>query len=323
MSYRIINAPHFVALDDYRKAIEEMLSRVTSLPEVIAVYTIGSVGNPGISDIDMVVVTKKNSTINTNFLHTLTTDERYLFTHNLYAISEKHFPLSEYYTFFHNYSLAYGNDLRTGKTPSPGDIDILKKQVAKEFIVKMYINLFVQEKYRVLRMRDLLLHVKALQYDFDFLGISEGRVIQLVQIVIGWRKIWFQKQPSQQEILNWWKEFYVEFEKFAQEVLADQPFYTPDKPHFRIAKNITLKPSSSSFFSNHYGIVLPNVFSFVGKRFFRLQNKLNRFEFNIPSSSANVSAIIAEKFAFEKELTSYGKQYLPSFLPLTSSLHMQ
>ncbi len=324
MSYRLINFPHFVSIDQYHTAINKMLERVCQLPQVVSVYNIGSVSNPGISDIDMVVVTRHGATVNTNFLQPLTPNERYLFTHNLYAISEGHFANAEYFTFFHNYSLAYGTDIRTHNGPSANDVEILKRQVAKEFIIKMYIHLFVQEKYKVLRIRDLLLHVKALMYDFEFLGITEGKVVSLVQTLINWRKIWFTKQPGEKEILTWWREFYNEFEKFTKEVLSDHLFYVPNKPKFAIAKNIVLSPAQQTLTVKHNGIVLPSMLSFTGKRFFRLQNRLNHFDFNVSvADTVQTPSIVADKFIFENALTRYGKQHLPFFLPLTSSLHLQ
>jgi hypothetical protein len=135
--------------------------------------------------------------------------------------------------------------------------------------------------------------------------------------------MWFTQQPTQKEILRWWKEFYTEFEKFTIEVLKDQTFYVPAKSEFKIAKNIVLKPSQNTLEVVHTGIVLPNALSFIGKRFFNVQNRLNSFQFNVAATSVQTPSVIADKFIFEKELASYGKQHLPFFLPLTSSLHLQ
>ena len=323
MSYRIINYPNPVERSEYEAATEKMLQRLSEEKNILSVYSIGSVGNLGISDLDMVVVVEDQKVIQQNYLLDLSLRERYLFTHNLYAISTSDFEKAGRFTFFHNYILNSGPELRSQQTPSALDSELLKKQVALEFIVKMYINTTLQETYKVLRMRDVLLHVKALMYDFDFLSLDHHPFKERVNTVIKWRKEWFDHTPGHDEIVRWWNLFCKELFDFTAEVLRDYDFFLPDKPSFQISKNIVLVPRLTGPPSiKHKGILLPNFLSTGGKKFFRLQNRVNRFEFYLPAKQKDIAPLIQQKFEFESALSSYGKKYLPYFLPLTSSLHL-
>ena len=317
MSYRIIDVPRPVTDQAYQHALEKMTQRIMKTKSAIAVYQAGSVSAPGISDLDMIIVFKDNIREEHNFLSGLTAEERYLFIHNLYGISFSNFAEARRFA-FHNYRLLAGDELIN--YPEPGKTEILHVQTALEFIVKLHITLYIQEKYDVLRMRDLLLHVKALQYDLDLLGVSRGLLPELVNQVFEWRSRWFMNTPSEKEIVEWWKRFYSAFGIFLGETFAAHRFYLPPQPSYSIAKNITLIPQDKISASTK-GIRLPGQLSMFGKKFFKLQNKLIRFEFGIPVSSNKIPELLVEKFQLEKKLASYNRQFLPAFLPLTSSLH--
>ena len=66
------------------------------------------------------------------------------------------------------------------------ELSAMKVQVALEFLLKFYVTLGIQRAYGVIRMRDVLLHVKALQYDLEFLGINEGAVHDGINKVLAW-----------------------------------------------------------------------------------------------------------------------------------------
>jgi hypothetical protein len=320
MNYRLIDRPHFVPESEYREALSAMTGRLSRLPETMAVYQVGGISAPGISDLDMIVVFRDNKKVEENFHHHLSSSEKYLFIHSLYGISESDFAQAERYTFFNNFVLLYGQDLQSGQRLPQPDTDVLKKQVAIEYLVKMCINIYLQQSYRVLRVRDLLLHVKALQYDCDFLGIHEGRLLEKISQIIEWRKTWFDQAPAKKEIIKWWNEFYEEFELFLESLFSSHTFYLPPKSSYSITKNISVVPSPAVSFSRQ-GFVLPGILSLAGKRYFNLQNKFNRFRFEIPVSSENIPAILQQKFSFEKTHVAYNRTYLPKFFTLSFALH--
>jgi len=85
---KIINKPSVVMLSEYDGAIEIYLNRVSSLPEVLAVYTMGSIKSPGLSDIDLVVVIKDGYKISNPFLLRTEGINNNLFLHGPVVISE-------------------------------------------------------------------------------------------------------------------------------------------------------------------------------------------------------------------------------------------
>ncbi len=323
MRISIIDPPSPIAESYYLQSLQAMTQKLIRTGVAKAVYQIGGVSSPGISDLDMVVVFNHEAVVTRNFLMELNEDERYLFIHNLYGISINHFADAEKFAFYHNYKLLYGEEVRSYACFSIADIQVLKVQIALEYMLKMYITIFLQQTYGVLRMRDLLLHVKAIQYDIEFLGVNSGNVTQAINQVLEWRSSWFEKTPTRAEVLEWWNGFYKDFNDLIDEKLAALPFYLPTKKNYRISGNILLVPAANRISVSHKGFIIPQFFSFVGKKYFRLQNRMNRFQFYVPVQSSGIPEIISAKFHFEQTIVEYNRKYLPHFLPITSSLHTQ
>jgi len=321
MSTRIIDYPHPVDESFYHESIKAMTQRLMETPGVKTVYQVGGVSSPGISDLDMVVVFNDGARVERNFLSGLKKEDRYLFIHNLYGISTNNFADAERFAFYHHYQLLGGEEVRSYPKLNQQELEVLKIQIALEYMVKMHITLFLQERYHVLRMRDLLLHIKALQYDLEFIGDTAGLVNRHVLQVIEWRKKWFRETPAKREILEWWEGFYPGFNQLLAEKLKAHPFYLPPMKAYRVAGNVLMLPSEGKFEPSQKGFILPGYFAFIGKKFFRLQNKLNRFQFTIPVQSEHIPGALEKKFRFEKKIVDYNREFLPFFLPVTSSLH--
>lgn len=321
MSIVIIDQPHPVADSFYVQSLEAMVERLKVTGLIRTIYQIGGVSSPGISDLDMVVVFKHGASTAQNFLSGLNAEERYLFIHNLYGISEDHFAAAEKFAFYNRYQLLWGEDVQTNIRLPESDIEAMKIQIALEYMLKMYITIQVQHSYRVLRMRDILLHVKALDYDLEFLGITSGPVKGWVNRVMEWRKNWFSAAPSHIELIHWWEGFFHDFNVLLVDILNKNRFYLPSQESYRIAKNISLLPSESHVSTMRNGFILPAVFTFLGKKYFRLQNRLNQFQIQFPVKSTHIPDVLEKRFQFEQTIVDYNKHFLPHFLPITSSLH--
>ncbi|HKR04616.1 MAG TPA: hypothetical protein VJY62_08255 [Bacteroidia bacterium] len=321
MSYHLVDYPYYVGISEYQEVLDRMVKRLLETNGVAAIYQVGGVGNPGISDLDMLTVFKDGFSAEQNFLSGLSTLERYLFIHNLYGISEKDWVHANERLLFPECKLLFGESAKaTAAFSSPG-IEILKTQIALEFIVKLYISLSIQETCRVIKIRDLLLHVKALQLDLDYLNITSGPVYEKVLQVIEWRKSWFNKIPPDRIISQWWESFYNEFILFFHSILQIHKFYLPEKTIYRLSKNISLTSTEKGVSFSKKGFLLPGFLHIFGKKYFRLQNKFNHFLFEVPVFSGNIPVSLEKKFQYEKKIVEYNKKYLPYFLPLTSSLH--
>ena len=320
MNFRFTDYPHEVPLSAYETALASMSQRLIDSGAVITVYQSGGVSNPGISDLDMIAVFKNDLKVDRNFLDGLSQVERYLFIHNLYGVSENNFGEAQIYAFYYNYKFLSGQEL-TVDSINKSPHQLLKRQVALEFLLKFFITLELQKAYGVIRLRDLLLHIKALQYDLEFLGIKDGTVYECVTEVLQWRTNWFNVHPAESYINKWMSRFYPALSDLMVHAFGDHSFYLPSQPAYRISKNIQLVPSSGKAMMVRKGFLLPAQLSSFGKKYFRLQNRLNSFDVRVPIHTDNIPDVLGKKFQYEKKIIDYNKKFLPYFLPLTSSLH--
>ncbi|MCO5288614.1 MAG: hypothetical protein M9940_04255 [Bacteroidetes bacterium] len=323
MKYNLISYPKYVEPDTYRHYSEKLYSTVKKNPDVVSIYSIGHVSNPGISDIDLLILVKDQTALTKNFRAEMSTEEKYLFLHQPYACSVSDFKKTEMFTFLHNYHLVYGTEMRTGAQLNAQDTELLKKQTALEFLLKMYIQLYVQKKYKTVRVRDLLLHGKALIYDLEFLNITEGKLYDLIKTVIEWRNEWFKKTPSDHQIIDWFENLYHELHNsFTTHPLFSE-IYFPETKTYQLSKNISLKAGSPQFQVIQKGMIIPLLRYVKSKKAVRLQNRFCSFRFDVPMAKTDIPPIISERFRIEKQLNENGRKYLRHFLTMTSSLKAQ
>ena len=322
MRYSFIDIPHFVSDVSYQKAMESMVYRLEILSGVEAVYQVGSVSSPGISDLDLVVVFGEGNYCQQNYRDILSTEKKYLFIHALYGSSRQLFVEAQRYTFFHNYKLLYGRDLIISPPVKPEEEKLLKQQIAFEFLLKMYIVMTVQRSYRIIKLRALLLEAKAIQYDLEFLGIKNGPMLELVNRVLEIRHSWFEKKLPRNTVIQWFENFFEALEKFLQENLEERNFFMPGNEPFYLAPNIRVGIGPMLSYRRK-GIALSSLTApLFGKKQFNLNHRLNEFQFFVPGRSQDIPAVISKRFELLIQMQEYNNKYLPYFLPLSSSLKM-
>jgi hypothetical protein len=315
--------PHYVPYEKYENAINRMVDRLSCQPGVIAIFQIGSISNPGISDIDMLAVFEDGTEYKLDPLRDLSKLDRYLFSHGLYGISKTYFHDAQRYTFFHNYSYLWGkeelqiadNDLSTE------EVQTLKTQTALEYFVKMYVNIVVQHTYGIAKVRVLLLEAKALLHDLQFLNISSGIIFDLIKTVILWRDQWFEKKPNGKSLKKWFSAFYKELSDVLQVIFQSEKFYLQEEANLSIARNITLVPAKRLGYS-HGGICLPSMFAGFGRKYFNLEHRFNNFNFYIPVTHAGCCKIINRRFEFLRTIKDYNNIHLIHYSPLVPSLNI-
>ncbi len=299
-----------------------MVYRLEILSGVVAVYQVGSVSSPGISDLDLVVVFDPGISCLQNFPGTLRTKKKYLFAHSLYGTNEPLFVSAQRYTFFHNYELLYGRELRIMSPANSGEDKILKQQIAFEFLLKMYIAMTVQKSYRVIRLRALLLEAMAIQYDLGFLGIKNGIMFDLVNEIIAMRKTWFGIKNQGKTIVHWFERFYVELKKFLEENLRQQKFFTYLNSPINVSSNILIA-QGSQLEVKRKGIAIPSITAPVlGTKHFNLNHRINNFHFTVPLKNENTPIAITARFELLKKMQDYNTRHLPHFQTLSSGLKL-
>jgi hypothetical protein len=299
-----------------------MVGKLQQVDSAVSIFQIGSVSNPGISDIDMLVVFEDGTKCNLNPLDGLSRTERYLFSHSLYGISKRSFSESQRYTFFHNHNLLWGEKLPIVDSDlSEEEVKTLKTQTALEYLIQMFVSSTVELTYGIVKVRGFLMHVKALSYDLEFLNVSSGRLFELIQTIIGWREHWFEEKPDNKTIKSWFLEFCTELTTFLEIELSKRTFYLPGEANLQIARNMMIEPSEKFGYS-HTGMILPSFFGGLGRRYFNIQHRFNRFRFRIPVAVSNIPDVLRDRFVFARQMKRANNDFLPYFMPLTSSLNI-
>ena len=315
---KLVDFPHYVAVERYDAIRDSVISRLLEQAGISAVFQVGSVGTPGISDIDLMVLFDEGVRCAFNALTGLDKEARYLFNHNPFGTSRERFDGVDRFTFFHNYKLLWGDEpSHDARLTDEGLISILKAQTALEYLLKMYTHMTVERTYGIIKVRGLLLHIKALMYDLEFLGVTSGPVHDALRQIIDWRNNWFEAQPSKMELLDWHRRFYELLHGFLLEQFYRNSFYLPFG-QVRLSMNMTLR-KAKCFSSQHGGFTLPSVFGFLGRKYFNIQHRWNRFDFDVPMVSEGPD-ILVDRHNFLVDTARYNAQYLPHLLLPGSSL---
>lgn len=309
-----------VSADSYRYLVEKIIKEGSRHNCIVSIYQIGSVSNPGISDLDLVFVFKNGISCDWNPRNNLTKEQKYVLVHNCFGAGEEYFKKAQFYSFFNNYRIIYGRDLLERQMDLSIDNNLLKRQVALEYLIKMFITLTIQMEFGTVKLRSLLLEAKAIKYDLEFLEIEKGELYNLVWQIIRWRNDWFNNTPSDKNIAEWIKVFYRELWKFLNNILENTSFYLPKNEKFALTDNIKIINDNKLQYKRT-GIRLPGLF-LRNRKLFNINNKLSHFEFYVPWKSEIDIQLIQKRFDVLKAMQDYNKKHIPHFSPLSSSFNI-
>ncbi|MCA9734020.1 hypothetical protein KC799_17930 [candidate division KSB1 bacterium] len=320
MNYKFIDYPRFIPLSKYDLALEKMVKKLEKRPEIKSIYQIGSISTPGISDIDLVAVFKNGKQCNFDPRSNITDDEKYLFVHKLFGISESDFRESHRFTIFHNYKCLSGEELIPSEhSENNAELTALRTQLALEYLLKFYFNAFVESTYGIIKLRTLFLHVRALNYDLEFLQAPNSLLKESVDTLIEFRKNWFNKSITIQTILKVRSTLFYHLDLFLQNTLSRVRFYTLDNPPIHLSKNMVLG-NGIKLACFHKGIVLPHFSTFINRRYFNLNHRLNSFEFSVPITIATQNSFHMQRFDYLHQLAKSQQTNFPHFMALNPGL---
>lgn len=323
MSLQFIDPVKFVPLEIYMQAVDYFVKKYKELRGLKGIIQFGSVGNPGISDLDLLFIFEDGVRCEITGLENLPAEYKYLFTHGIMGISESLFRKNIHQTLGHNYMLKWANGFELGDLDgnrTPEETAALEIQTAMEFLLANQLDLKVQLTYKIVKLRALLQHVKGMLYDLEFLNVKQGELTSEIHELKGWMDAWFDKQVSDSQIEGWLLKFYSTLTDFNQEIFNKYKIYFPKLENYVVARNLRLY-NGSSLKLVHNGLILPPVFSFIGRKYFNLQNRLNFFECTVPMEHENKPQIIKDRFEFLKEMKDYNRKYLPNFMTITPSIN--
>jgi len=317
MILKYIDHPVSISVSEYKALKEKLIGQLLAEDYVLSVYQMGSVKHPGISDLDIICVFKKGSQCHKNFRSELDSDEKNILTHGIFGIEEQDLKKSMSYNLISNLKHLGGKNLYF-RNQEIDTSDDLKKQIALEYLVKMLITIDAQITIKIVKLRAFLLLAKAIEFDLELLGIKNGKLYDLVKKVIQFRSDWFTKKPSEKAITTLVLNFNKELKRFLEKELEVSTLFLPTEI-IELPGNFIIQ-KSKSFSIKHKGFVLPNQFSFLGRKYINLQNRLNSFLYLLPFAISSDNSLHNNRFQFSKEMVLKNRVNYPHFIPLTTSL---
>lgn len=314
---KLISYPKVIAKSDYKSLTNEIISVLDSHDVALSIYQMGSVKDPGISDLDLICVFKEDVSFPDNIRENLTKHQKQILTHGIFGCNKKNINQAIDYGCFSNLNHLYGEDLNFDKRDLCIDKEI-ETQIALEYLLKMFIALDAQIIFGVVKLRSFLLLAKALMFDLDILNISHGKLFDKVSQVLEWRKNWFSNAPLESDLKKFIFDFHIDLKDELIEIFKAEEFFLP-KENLILPGGLKII-KGDKFYRRHKGILLPDSFYFLSKKYINLQYRLNSFSHYIPFDIPPENTKLGKRFAFYKDYVNYNKKYYPYFAPLTSSL---
>ncbi|HEX5003124.1 MAG TPA: hypothetical protein VFW78_11565 [Bacteroidia bacterium] len=314
--------PELQGIQAYQEAIQKMVLHLSAQPEIKAIYRIGGVSSPGISDIDLYVVFHEGSSYHDNPVKGLTRTDRYLFTHNLFGTSEKLAVQMEPFTFFGKYELIYGTDVgMLSFTLPPDQVPELEKQVALEYLAKAFLSICSNTNAGVIKVRGLLLHAKALLLDLNLLGVTSGPLYSLLQKMLEIRSNWFTNASSLQALSETIEPYKLHLQQLLQEQITINRFYIDSTVNKEVAKNMTLHNGSKVEVKTH-GFKIPGLLNSRIKKLRSIHNRISHMELVMPLTHTNIPTAVEKRFTLFRTAESLNAKNFPAFLPTAYGLHL-
>lgn len=167
MSLYCIKLPRPCQLDVYESAARKIAASAARLTSVIAVYQIGNLATPGISDLDIVVVANGSAGFSPEIvLNGLSDEERYTLMHGLFCVNDEFWRNRQLFFKFDNLKLLFGQDLEPDSLP-PNWLVWSTLRTAIQHVIRVYASLSVQLFLNALKVRSLLCELHALRYDLE------------------------------------------------------------------------------------------------------------------------------------------------------------
>ncbi len=326
MKYRLINLPAYIPPGSYAAIIDKVCDFLRQQQGILSIYQIGSIGHPGISDIDLVAIFRDGIICRVNPLSLLDKDERGAFTHSVFGIEEALFKEIHKYSFFHNYSWCWGKkyEMAAGESTSFKNSKTLKRQVALEYLLANYIGRSRERIYGVLSVRNLFLSCSAASYDLELLEVQSGDLADNIKASKEMRDNWFSREYHAEEVQTWFDSFYTSIHSFLTKHLETNKLGVPGIRNYRYSRNICIIPGWSLAYT-FKGIAIPAVITQVHKKLRKINDLLNRITFSIPMAAyaGEEDSILNKRDALFRLMLKKHRTHFPYFTPLANNLQVK
>jgi hypothetical protein len=306
---KLIDLPRPTERGLYGRAVEKLVGTLSAEAYVDAIYQAGSVGHPGISDIDLLVVVSDDAESNANPLERLSVAQRSLFTHACFVIPVSLAPdlgrnvLLGAHRWLHGTEWSWQGDPETARC--------LEVQTALEFLAKNVLDLYVQLAYGMLKVRVFLQHVKGVKLDIDLVGIEADRLAVVLEDATALIDNWFERADSERRVGSMALELFPLLTEALADATASHALYAPFAEMARFAANMRLD-AGDTIELRHRGVRLPRIPGLDGRKQFNALHRVNRFHFRLPMTQAPAGSFAASRFDFLRRAKTFAAERFPA-----------
>jgi hypothetical protein len=199
---RLTRFPRPASIEDYEAAEAELDAKLQELPCVVAVYRTGTIGVPGISDIDRVAVVEGDVRLPTVW-DELRPRTRYLAMHSPFVVDFDTFVRHRWFASFEPLEIVWGRRIVVDEPPTPEERDEL---LGAEGLVVAWLKLIRQTTIGRTKVRPLLCELNNVRRDLRLARLTRDdapSAWQLVSDVTRAREEWWSlTQPERFEAVR-------------------------------------------------------------------------------------------------------------------------
>lgn len=323
MEYRLINFPIQVTLDEYYSQINKILDFLSNKPSIKSVYRIGNITDPGISDVDLIVVFKDGGSLKVDPRSILDKTGRYLFAHQLFAINESLVKEFMKFSLYSNFQYLMGDEISCFDDEREVNAKI-KLQIALEYLIKTFVSLSIQKEARIIKVRPFLLETNSLKYDLEITGNFNTGLDDSIRRILEIRAKWFITTLDKTRIAVLFEEIHQQLTLLLIKLAENQCLYVEQRDNIYIGRNIilrdgkTLKYDSSAFITG-FARFLP---SCCIPSYLKIFNRITNHVFYFPQKEATLIHNIASKSYYERQSLKFISECAPHFIALKSPLSL-
>ena len=171
MNARFTSLPRPATLSDYRRAAEELESRLAELPGLVSIYRFGSVSAPGISDLDRVAVVEHQMTERVpGVWPSLAPETRRLAMHTPFLADPDTFRRRRWFMHLDKLELVCGESIEAEDPPDPAGADML---LAAEGLVTNLLRRIRPAVTGRIKVRVALCELASIRHGLELAGITD------------------------------------------------------------------------------------------------------------------------------------------------------
>ncbi len=217
----VINDLHEIAEDDYNRVINDYIDAVSSNPAVSAIYKMGNISDPGISDLDLIVVAKDcRDSMNIHKLSINNSGRSDLFNkvflHDIFLCDTSVIRKIRYTSLCDNLELLFGDDQ---KIMSIGEKELgpLSLQIIFDFVSSRLVQFKQYMSAGSIGIRGTLVRVSSIRHSYNLLknlGVNDKETESFISQVTEMRKN--SRTINDDDIIDLFLRSFKMFEKIVQ-----------------------------------------------------------------------------------------------------------